>query len=815
MDAHSIAFLELFNGQVQYVVPRWQRRYCWGQSDIERLVEDLLTVARARSNPTHYGGTLLTFPESSTAGVVNRIRVVDGQQRLTTVSILLACIAERLGPDGNCDDWTAEVIRNDRLTNPGKPSDKIRKLKLQDRDEDEYRSGLDGFPNGAGAITQAWGILRRLVAQNDVALILKGLGQLRVVSIGVKNEDPQQIFESLNATGRPLTESEKVKNWLLMGLPDNEQQDLHDNYWLQIEKYLGAEYSNEPIDLFLRDMLRWQTGEIRGIDQTYEAFRRWAIQNGKDNDRPAICHELTRLAGLYGVLTGTTGKHSNPKVERELRHLRNMGIDIHRPLILRLLNDVSQHDEMKFSKGEEFVQVLKGIGTWTTRLWLADRQTPGMNRAIAELAHGRGPTVSEKFSQYWLGCINKFRNSRIGVPSDEDIREGIRNRKAYGGRVTKSTFAVLYALVEHEHGKESPATDYLTVEHVMPRTLTNDWKSHLGEKADEIHGKYLNQIANLTLSGINSELGNSSFDVKRIEYEQSPIGITRRIAYETEWNIEALERRSEDLAERALECWPWSAGGTRETSNLRWRIEQGPWRNEQTASQMVLNVASALLSQNSGNADQLSSNALSFSVLPANIYPPNTMIGSLIMRAIPEHNDYVLYPYERDYTSSAKRCQEMGRRCGVEIDVEISEVGEYQKFWNLLMKETGGVPGQKDSWRGPDQCTKALNSSRDYIRIYIGNPDLLWLYIRAGESEISEERTRRMLHYSRQIENQMGDQKLGSDFEKNSKKGWSISVQRNWIGDDEDNWLEAIYWIKQQQERLEAILNDELTKENN
>ena len=814
MDTHSIAFLELFNGQVQYVVPRWQRRYCWGQSDIERLVEDLLTVAQARSNPTHYGGTLLTFPESSTAGVVNRIRVVDGQQRLTTVSILLACIAEKLGSDGICDDWTADVIRNDRLTNPGKPPDKIRKLKLQDRDEDEYQRGLDGLPKGAGAITQAWGILRQLVAQNDVALILKGLGQLRVVSIGLENEDPQQIFESLNATGRPLTESEKVKNWLLIGLSNKEQQNLYDNYWLQIEKDLGAEYSNEPVDLFLRDMLRWQTGEIRGINQTYEAFRRWAVQNEKNYDRPAICHELTRLARLYGVLTGTAGKHSNPKVERELRHLCNLGIDIHRPLTLRLLNDASQHNEMELSKGEELAQVIKGIGTWITRMWLADRQTTGMNRAFAELAHGRGPAVSEKFSQYWLGCINKFRNSRIGVPSDEDIREGIRNRKAYGGGVTKSTFAVLYALVEHEHGKESSALDYLTIEHVMPRTLTNDWKSHLGEKADEIHGKHLNQIANLTLSGFNSELGNSSFDVKREAYKKSNIGITRRIADETEWNIGALERRSEDLAERALECWPWSADGTRETSNLQWRIDQGPWHNEQTASQMVLNVASALLSRNSQNVDKLSSGALTFSVLPAINYPPNEKTGSLTMRAIPEHNDYVLYPYERDYTSSAKRCREMGERCGVEIDVDLSNAGSYQKFWNLLMKETGGVPGQKDPWRGPDQSTEALNSSCDCINIYIGNPDLLWLYIRAGESGISEERTRRMLHYSRQIENQMGDQKLGSDFEKNSKKGRSIRVQRNWIGDDEDNWLEAVRWIKLQQSRLEAILKDELTKEN-
>ena len=311
MHAHHIEFLELLNGQVQYVVPRWQRRYRWGQTDIERLVEDLLTVAVAGPEAAHYGGTLLTFPEPGAAGVVKIFRVVDGQQRLTTVSILLACIAAKLGPEGQCGDWTAQIIVNDRLTNPEKSPERFRKLRLQDGDDEEYRLGLEGKSTGAGAVSQAWRIARRLVARNDVALLLRGLERLRVVSIGLHaNEDPQQIFESLNATGRPLTESEKVKNWLLMGLPDAEQQDLHDNHWRQIERTLGAEHTTEPTDVFLRDVLRWRTGEIQGIDRVYEGLRRWAVREGQAGDRPSLCRDLARLAGLYGTITGTAGPPS-------------------------------------------------------------------------------------------------------------------------------------------------------------------------------------------------------------------------------------------------------------------------------------------------------------------------------------------------------------------------------------------------------------------------------------------------------------------------------------------------------------------------
>ena len=143
------------------------------------------------------------------------------------------------------------------------------------------------------AVTQAWRTLRRLVARHDVALLLMGLERLRVVSIGLGDrEDPQQIFESLNATGRPLTESEKVKNWLLMGLPDEAQQDLYENHWVQIERTLGAEHTTEPTDTFLRDVLRWRTGELHGIERVYDGLRRWAVKQGYAEDRPALCREL-------------------------------------------------------------------------------------------------------------------------------------------------------------------------------------------------------------------------------------------------------------------------------------------------------------------------------------------------------------------------------------------------------------------------------------------------------------------------------------------------------------------------------------------
>lgn len=675
MQAQHIDFLELLNGQVQYVVPRWQRRYRWGQADIERLVEDLMTVAIGGADAAHYGGTLLTFPEPGPAGVVKTIRVVDGQQRLTTVSILLACIAEKLGPTGQCDDWTAHIIRDDRLTNPGKPKEKYRKLRLQDGDEEEYRRGLEGEPAGAGAVAQAWRTARRLVARHDVDSLLHGLERFRVVSIGLdEREDPQQIFESLNATGRPLTESEKVKNWLLMGLRDEEQQDLHENYWVEIEKSLGAEHTTEPTDTFLRDVLRWRTGEIHGVDRVYDGLRRWAVRQRHVTDRPALCRDLTRLARLYGTLTGTAGEHHDPRVERELRHLRALGMDIHRPLTLRLLSDASQNGQVR-DASEALATTLAGIGTWTTRLWLADRATAGMNRAVVDLAHESGPGDSDDFADYWLGRIRRLRNTRVGVPNDEDVREGIRTRKAYGGSATGSSFAVLCALMEAEHREEAPARNRLTIEHVMPQKLTDAWKLTLGDEPEEKHGRYRNRLANLTLSGdaTNSSMAAGTFAAKREVYRNSSIGMTRRLADENEWDEDAIERRVEDLTGRVLNRWPWPDQTTASQvgSTLRWRLDDGPWHTENVAGQMVLNVAGALLSRDSANAARLSGESIRPNVHLARRYPPGSTAGTLTMRAIPGNDEYVLCPYERDYPMSAERCRKMGQRCNVRVEVEL------------------------------------------------------------------------------------------------------------------------------------------------
>ena len=295
-----------------------------------------------------------------------------------------------------------------------------------------------------------------------------------------------------------------------------------------------------------------------------------------------------------------------------------------------------------------------------------------MNKAAAELANGPGPGDDEDAVDYWLGRIRRLRNTRVGVPPDEDVRRGITARKAYGGSGTASSFAVLCSLMEADHREESPARERLTVEHVMPQKLTDEWRHALGPEAEEIHQRHCHRLANLTLSGdvTNSTLGTATFEKKCEVYRKSTIGLSSSLAEETEWSEEALLRRADNLGHRALELWPWSDQASPEalpsaesttSEGLRWRIEDGPWHAEDYAAQMVCNVAGALLDLDRRNAKKLTGKALVSNLHPTSRYPAGSKAGSLTMRAVPGHPDYVLNPYERDYPASAARCREMGK----------------------------------------------------------------------------------------------------------------------------------------------------------
>ena len=293
-------------------------------------------------------------------------------------------------------------------------------------------------------------------------------------------------------------------------------------------------------------------------------------------------------------------------------------------------------------------------------------------------------------------------------------------------------------------------------------------------------------------------------------YKGSSVKMTERVSDEALWNEEALERRAERLADEALKRWTWEAEGQTAPDRVpfNWRINRGEWRTADTGSGLVLDVAGALLAHDPGNAERLSGPTLSRDLQRATRFPPNSKAGTLTVRAVPGREDLVVYPYGSNYPESAERCRQMGVRCGVDVEVALSgnETGA-AAFWRFLKERAGGVPGQKEKWRGRSQWTSTLNPQGDRIGIYVGNPELLWLYVRSGLGpDHTAERAAQMRGYSWKIQETMGDQQLGGNLEGDAKNGTSITVERPWVRDDEDEWPQAADWIKEQLERLAAIV---------
>ena len=563
MQAVEVGFLELLGGKVQYHVPRWQRRYCWSASDVTRLAEDLVSIAAAaNSKRAHYGGSLITFcPPGQPAGVPTTERVVDGQQRLTTVSLLLACVSDQMDEGDQYGEWTRAGIRDLLWNRKKKASGRLRKLCLQDGDEEEYVRILGGEPKGKGAVTKAWRVVRELVDRYGADTLMAGLERFRVVSLGVvENDDPQQIFESLNATGKALEESEKVKNWLLMGFPDARQQELYEKHWLKIEHALHAQHDSKPVDLFLRDVMRWRTGSITAIHQTYEVFRRWAIEKRWDDQdrRPELFRRLAHLAHLYGILTGTAGPHPDDGIESSLRHLRAMGLHTHRPFTLRLLHELDPADGAPVATAKQAGSMFETVGTWITRLWLTGR-TAGLNTAFARLA-ATEPVERETYLDDWMKRVRKLRRQDVGVPSDEDLGHGVHTREMWFGK--QARLAVMCALMKDDDGDDAPSCAALWTERVMPYRLTDDWREMLGPDAEEKHLAWRFRLANLALvGGANDAPGeHQSFETKKEWYRRSPVSLTKKLAAEPVWDEATLLRRSQELAARAVRVWPWEQG---------------------------------------------------------------------------------------------------------------------------------------------------------------------------------------------------------------------------------------------------------------
>ncbi|MFW3171379.1 GmrSD restriction endonuclease domain-containing protein [Geodermatophilus sp. CPCC 206100] len=563
---------ELLEGARQYRVPLYQRTYAWTAVQLERLWEDLVQIAEDRAadhRASHFIGSLVLAPSPSNGPTgVPEFLVVDGQQRLTTLTVLLAAIRDHRVATESPEN--RERINELYLINKFKPEAQRIKLVPTQADRPQYNGVIDGAPiMGASAVLDAYRFFRsRLVAADDPEdphdierledAVLRGLALVSVTAQA--GDNAHRIFESLNNTGLRLTQGDLLRNYLFMRLPTRGEQ-VYESTWLPLQKSLT---SDELELLFWLDLAQ-QDPAHRQAD-TYAAQQQRLNKLHDERDIEAEVVRFRRLGGLLRVILDPT-LEEHPGVRLRLERLKAWGTTTVYPLLLRLL-DLRDRGE---ATSDQVAAAALYVESYLVRRLIVGRATQGLNRILLATVHEMPQDLPvEEAVRVYLSTGRKHYGS------DADVAAAVATAPFYlTGRPNQRNL-ILRWLEESYESKEPVALGGLTIEHVLPQTLTDSWIAELGLAADEdpeqMHAEVVHTLANLTLTGYNSVLSNSPFHVKREQLATSGLRMNQEIAKEDHWGVSQLKARAARLAARITETWPGPVAGALPAGGPNWPL---------------------------------------------------------------------------------------------------------------------------------------------------------------------------------------------------------------------------------------------------
>lgn len=587
MKAYETYLTKLLSQPSQFRIPLWQRQYAWTDEDCERLVEDILSVGRRRREAVHFIGSIITLSEAGApAGDISVHRVVDGQQRLITTNLLMLAIADVIESEPSAaQTWTATKIRQQMTGNGQETGDARHKLRLQEVDQGEYLKIWTGKGGAAGGrIGNAYRCLsrnvRRVFAEDgSIEALIDGLRRVMIVTIGVTpDEAPQQIFEALNTTGKPLREHEKLRNGLMLGHSEDEQRRILEEVWrVIVETVCGGPADDAMLDRFLLDTYRRRSGKIGNVREGYRLTKRWMDAAELTGTRGGE-HALMAEAQWHGAITGRT-PHEDNQIRAAVDRIRPVGGTAWTPMGMRILAD----KESGIAKSD-VLKALNAVERWLWRRYLVGREGEGLNR-LATTEAARALNATEGYADGWRQRIGSLRGGTSRVPTDEEILRDGRDSTRYGGKTSEITRALLWQLEQADAKDAVKPVGQLTLEHVLPQQPTKTWLEDLGDDAEETVRSRTHVLGNLTLvpAGWNRSAGQQRFNDKRVLYEKTGIYETSwRVARETHWGRGKIDARGERLLRAACTLWPWDGPWPEPTQGWqRWRVRyrhaQGEW----------------------------------------------------------------------------------------------------------------------------------------------------------------------------------------------------------------------------------------------
>ncbi|GAA8622051.1 DUF262 and DUF1524 domain-containing protein [Helicobacter pylori] len=554
MEAGATTLLGFFedNQNNQFVIPIYQRVYSWEKEQCEQLWDDIIKIGGNDKMNGHFIGSILYVLDGNTPS--SPLLIIDGQQRLTTIMLLLIALRNHLSDEVKILEKFSREKTESYLINNNKDGNKKFKLILSKSDKDTLLSLIDENKRKPSEpsvkIVENFKLFEKWISENTDKLetIFKGLEKLMIVWIALDKGkgDPQLIFESMNSKGIELTQTDLTRNYIIMETETEEKQkDFYNRYWRAMEEDFKQ---NETLfNRFVRHYLTIKTGKIPNEKRVYEAFKDYQQKEGIEIED--LLKDLQKYCGYFCQIAFK--KEADKDLSKALSFLVDLEMDVVYPLLLELYSDYSDGVLSK----QDFIPIIALTESYLYRRAVCGLGSNGLNKIF--------PSFIKKIDKkQYLKSVEKHFGSLKGkqrFPNNDEFKDSLITKELYDPKKRKKNKSFLERL-ENFDTKEPVDTQKCSVEHIMPQTLTPEWQKDLGENFEAIHKNYLHTIGNLTLTGYNSEYSNNSFQEKRdMEngFKQSLLRLNQSLKDLESFGEKEIEERANDLADWALKIWTY------------------------------------------------------------------------------------------------------------------------------------------------------------------------------------------------------------------------------------------------------------------
>jgi uncharacterized protein with ParB-like and HNH nuclease domain/alkylated DNA nucleotide flippase Atl1 len=556
VDANLLEFLKK---GTQFVVPIYQRVYSWEPAECERLWDDILHAGKRDEVGAHFTGSIVYVEkEQGTRTSAEPDLIIDGQQRVTTVTLLLAALAtqlEQLPEDEQelVEGFAPRKIRGLYLTNPLEDGERFFKLILSQGDKDALKSVIRQAPTPTDISSRVftnYELFASKLADPAVDLVAVCLGLKKLIVVDVRltrgADHPQLVFEAMNSTGKKLSQADLIRNFVLMDLSPKDQTRLYEDYWYPMEREFAGAHAGR-FDEFVRHYLTMRTGSTPRFGDIYDAFKTHAVGlEGEGALREKVVVDLAKHARWFVAMA--LGKEPDSALSKAFAEIEQLRATVVYPFLLRLYAD---YEIGVLSKGD-FIQILRNTIAYLFRRVICRIPTNSLNNTFAGLAGSIDPakyveSIGARFLT--LGSYKRF-------PTDLEFNEALRVEDLYHSQRAPYFFRTM----ENHGRKEEVSTADYSIEHIMPQNenLRSEWRIDLGTDWKDVQSRLLHTLGNLTLTGYNPELSDRPFLEKRDlagGFRNSPLRLNQGLGQLEVWNEAAINARAEELAVQAISIW--------------------------------------------------------------------------------------------------------------------------------------------------------------------------------------------------------------------------------------------------------------------